>query len=896
MNIIQKPDTFSLLGNLNHFIVSAGREVSFVLKEAGTDTPIVKHIYEPGRDSLVEVNIESFILPLLSVELKDTDNVYPQLNLKKTFKVSFREKDTSEMLEHTFTVLRAGVSNLADSARNFLRANFLTWQPTVKPVTYHTPEFLTYYAEQDSVCRLKTYVGKEGKYQEETITLAVLAGDTAWTIPMQYAHIAARMKKLPSYYDVWIETPEGHRLTYVQRYVATDIRSEQEQWIVFENSLGGIDTFRAYGDLESTAKHTHNTALIEGTAEEYRVDTEREYRKNTGLLDDRERRWLLDFFPSLGKYVCEDGALRRIILVESDVSFQARELPSSYTFTYKYATACPYLNLKRTDIDCSQLRIEVPDSATFTVAPRLVEFDRIQLSEGALFPVQSPYSDRWQTTTMGAVLAFISEQITAAYKDDGGIGHRHHNLKLLERISAAGRYILLNSEKISAGYADLAEAAEKLSEKSTEWRKILRKDVPDTAHGKITFEEGISTDSIKDESFVPGIQGKGLGIWIDEHGRSHVETDILLARVKQVAASLELHELSYVGGNFVLSPAGGQVAEVVPVDSGGRPVGNDVKPYSYRCYLTADDGTRRTGTRFRPGDQARCQTFNLEGRKNAFGIYENVENRYYWRLVTGAGSEIIDGKKKDYADLSAELFVQLEYRGVKFDCIGYDNSVENDIPAPGDKIVQEGSQTDPDRRSIIALMTSDTPGIYFYDGISDYDLASHIVHELSTRRVELNSERFALKTYSGAITPMVAYLGDWQPDGRYGHYDSVTHDGSTWLCTVPKGQFATEEPSESSSQWKRQVARGESPVSVQISGGNIIRNGQGSTTLTAYVWKGNEDITERFKPGDFSWTRDSGNPEYDTEWNRRHRGFGRTLTVSAQDVFKRATFDCILTM
>ena len=202
----------------------------------------------------------------------------------RSFKVEIAEKDDQEnKLVYTFRVMRAGVDHLADSPTNFLKENFLTWQPSIKPVTYYTPEFLTYYATEDVVAKCQAFVDNNGQYGTTDLLLANLPKDSVWTIPVQYAIIAEKIKKMPSFYDVWIENTMGVRLTYKQRYYASDIKSEQEQWILFENSLGGVDTFRAYGDAENTAKHTHNIAEIENDALEYRVDTAREFKKNTGL-------------------------------------------------------------------------------------------------------------------------------------------------------------------------------------------------------------------------------------------------------------------------------------------------------------------------------------------------------------------------------------------------------------------------------------------------------------------------------------------------------------------------------------------------------------------------------------------------------------------------------------
>ncbi|WP_259305025.1 tail fiber domain-containing protein [Bacteroides fragilis] len=251
---------------------------------------------------------------------------------------------------------------------------------------------------------------------QQDLELYTFASGNAYTIPLQYAIVAGQLgHKLPAYYDVWIENNSSERLTYIQRYYASDMRSEQEQWILFENSLGGIDTFRAYGTTDFTGEHTHNIAEVEDIAFEYRVDTERKFQKNTGHLNRKERQWLLDFFPSEVKYIYSGSALRRIVVVESNVTYTDRELPSHYTFTYRYADARPLLNLPRTDIPTEVLNITVPEVGSFTVPPRLVEFSRLSLTEGALFPVQQPYSEEWNTTTAGALEEYISNRIYAKY-------------------------------------------------------------------------------------------------------------------------------------------------------------------------------------------------------------------------------------------------------------------------------------------------------------------------------------------------------------------------------------------------------------------------------------------------------------------------------------------------
>ncbi len=234
-------------------------------------------------------------------------------------------------------------------------------------------------------------------------------------------------------------------------------------------------------------------AEIEETYEEYRVDTTREYKKNTGYLGNRERAWLLDFFPSTGKYVYTDNFIRRIVVTESDVSYNAKKLPSDYSFTYKYADAQPYLNLPRAELPQKVLNIKVPDLGSFTVAPRLAEFPHLTLSGGALFPVENPYSDQWNVTTAGAILDYIVNGIVENYSGDGGIGHTHPNINLLNSMRLAEDYLLVNGNKIKAGYADKAKD---LAEDSLIWKKFLRKDKEDVASKVITFLEGIISKAV----------------------------------------------------------------------------------------------------------------------------------------------------------------------------------------------------------------------------------------------------------------------------------------------------------------------------------------------------------------------------------------------------------------
>ena len=875
MDIIIKPDNISLVGSMKRIVLSSEQEVIFILSYAENNAPIVQHTYTPDSHNRIEINLEDVIAPLLYFELQDIESAYLQNHIARDFKVTIRYEG-EKTKAFTFTAIRAGVDRLADSAENFLKGNFLTWQPTVKPVTYNTPEFLTYYALTEGFVKCVGYYEERlvGVVKGDEKIIANLQKDKAQTIPVQYAIIAKLFGFLPEYYDVWVEDTEGKRLTYIQRYYASDIRSEEEQWVLFENSLGGIDTFRAYGDATFTAKHTHNIAEIENDAEEYRVDTAREYKKNTGHLNREERQWLLDFFPSLGKYIYIDNYVRRIVVTDSEASYEAKELPSNFNFTFKYADARPYLNLRRSAVPAKMMDIKVPELGSFTIAPRLVEFQRLNLSGGALFPVQNPYADEWNVTTIAAIIDFIVEVLEKSYSANGGVGHTHTNYSLLQSLSLLNGYLLENGNKIKAGYADKARDLEEPVED-----RFLSKLKADTAKELITFLKGITFgDSIQNIGFAKGFNG--FGVWLDDKGRAHGQIDYLEVIGKAIFRSLQIDEYKHIGGNIVLSGANAIIEKVVPVSGG------------WKCYLHTDDGDKAITNDWEPGDQALCQTFNIKA-----GVYENVSNRYYWRCVSAVAQK--SATEKAYIVITADD----AYR---------DKSTDNDAPMAGDNIVLCGHNSlwdvangiDPtrnrNRMNVTMITTSKEEGgtIEVYRNIHDFSLSKgNAIFHLSSDKIYMNSQRFEWISSDGERIPNVIYRGDWAPGTVAARYEAWYYGGGTWL-SLEDGN--TDEPTEQSSRWKHYATKGEdgtSPYTVQIlseSGGNVIHNGQGQIALVAIVLHGEQDITDRLLPNQFSWVIQSGNTDFDTAWNARHEAIGNRTTISAEEVNLKAQIDCIV--
>lgn len=499
--IIDKPDALSLSGNMRKFVLGAKEAVSFILKK-GTAT-LLEQSYEPGPDKMVTIDVREVVESQLSYTLDTAQEIYSQNTIFADFTA------TIDGTSHSFRAIRCGIADLADTPGNWLKSHFLTWQPKVKEVTYYSPEWLTYYAISD--CTVKAKATFPDNSSSTTSLKGMTAGECV-TLNLQYAIVAKLFgNKYPSYLEVYAEAG-GARLSVSQFYKFTDIHSEDEQWFLFENSLGGMDTFRAHGVNRLQAEHGHLIAELGENLSEYDVETDRKFVKNTGFLDDYSRRWLLDFFPSRAKYIYEASMIRRIIVTESDATYTSNDLPSSYTFTYRLSEISRYLNLIRNEKELPD-NLTVPNlsSPDFIFPPRLAELPRQELGEGVLFPAFDPHNPKASVATFGSIHDTIRNSIIKELGDtwraivneaggSGGTGDGLYHIKLDD----------LTEPSDENGFTALRTLKEILKPISALDDRYLRKDIDDTAAGNITFEKDIILAGL-DSSIYSDRDANGFG-------------------------------------------------------------------------------------------------------------------------------------------------------------------------------------------------------------------------------------------------------------------------------------------------------------------------------------------------------------------------------------------------
>ncbi len=213
----------------------------------------------------------------------------------------------------------------------------------------------------------------------------------------------------------------------------------------------------------------------------------------------------------------------------------------------------------------------------------------------------------------------------------------------------------------------------------TAWVKsaleYVSKKYDDTVEGILKFLKGIHFGDFKKGT-------SGAGIYKDDQGNWHIESDYAHFRKKWTANDIEIQKISHIGGK--------------QISTGAQMVCNRVedKGTYWRCYFVKKDADgNEISNQFVTDDQAFFETFNLEKG----GV---VDNRRYWRKVTGTGS--------DYIDLSKTV------------C-----ETGSSTPQAGDNIIQlghSGKETTRQGAIIQASAGDASPYFHIYSGIKSFTL------------------------------------------------------------------------------------------------------------------------------------------------------------------------------
>ena len=266
--------------------------------------------------------------------------------------------------------------------------------------------------------------------------------------------------------------------------------------------------------------------------------------------------------------------------------------------------------------------------------------------------------------------------------------------------SGRGVYLITTNDSTPASNSNAYSA---LRARAT----FLLKDREDTTNHLLNLLGGIVTEFMRSPDFISGALGTGFTVQRNADGTTYAEVDRLFVRMKALFQILEILKTDVAGGEIVVNS--GPRLKVTKVEASG-----DVPAYfadgseayfpggerayfasSYRLHFLADDGDTAVRNLFHVGDLARCQTFDIKA-----GVYENVSNRFWWRLVTAVGD--------DWIEVSSTVCAE-----------------GSDVPKEDDTVVQMGSDRDTDRQALIVLSAygQGAPSLTMYQGIDSFSLS-----------------------------------------------------------------------------------------------------------------------------------------------------------------------------
>lgn len=435
--------------------------------------------------------------------------------------------------------------------------------------------------------------------------------------------------------------------------------------------------------------------------------------------------------------------------------------------------------------------------------------------------------------------------------DDGYLYLRHRNDDADESIT----------EKVKAGYADdAAHAAE--ADNADRWDDAEFKDYIDQALRKgdiVEFLKVLATE-LRTKNFAPGIE-TGTGALIDNDGNAEMTSLILRSFLK--VPQLIYNKVSVTGGEM-WNTEGGTIASVTKDSDSDT---------AYILTMEVEDGDS-IGLAV---DDICKGHYNSNGGfiTSYFRVTAINQSAKTVRIVLGAESEVPGGVNcppvaymniarygnfTDTARQRSQYFSSSEQRIVLLD------GVDNYIIEPKHYKVVIGSVPE-------SLLPKNNPvsgkaSIYLDNVLArnffQIDARGDIVRTIRDRGL-----------WSATDAADSPYLNNAQ------YQDEVYHNSCKYRCIT---EGTTAEPQYDSTDWLLVAGDTTLRLDIESSDGETFLYGQLSTTLTAEVYRGVNDITAEISAGDWKWTRETGDVASDTIWNVDHASYGNSVALTNEDL------------
>lgn len=302
--------------------------------------------YIPDMNYYIEIDLKDVLRSLLSSEFPIFHLSYiTQGNFLKQIYVLF--KDGDGQIERTFNILNINAT-ISSSTIDVVSKRFLTLQPEVKEVTVDSPEFLTYFYTGNVKKLIAKFFNNDGT--SEIVTLYTWKGNAASAIThnvsyrevMKHSNSDSSSKK--PFYDIYVVDESNQRISVIQRYVFRE-STGRENYYLFYNYLGGLDTFITTGDNIQNPEVTFDIARTSsGLIQLDNTDDYIAWKQKSGYFSIDNINVVTDFLLSKKdkyRYAPEKVNCCKIVLTGHDASFNKKDSFTSFSFTYRKKTDIP---------------------------------------------------------------------------------------------------------------------------------------------------------------------------------------------------------------------------------------------------------------------------------------------------------------------------------------------------------------------------------------------------------------------------------------------------------------------------------------------------------------------------------------------------------------------------
>ncbi|MBQ8221830.1 MAG: hypothetical protein IJZ87_00565 [Bacteroidales bacterium] len=320
-------------------------EVSYI--HNGNIKNIFSGSYVPGLNNNIEIDLKDILQALLSSEVPKFHLSYiTQYNFMKEIYVLF--KDDDGQIERTFNLLNINATISSSTIDVVIGKQFLTLQTDVKEVTVDSPEFLTYFYAGDVKKLIAKFYNNNGT--SEVVTLYTWKGNNASAITHNVSyrevikHSNSDSSNKKPFYDIYVVDESNQRISLIQRYVFRE-STGRENYYLFYNYFGGLDTFITTGDKKQKPEVTFDIARrSSGLIQLDNTEDHITWNQKSGYFSINNIYVVTDFLLNKkDKYIYtpDNVSCCKIVVTGHDASFNKKDSFTSFSFTYRKTTDIP---------------------------------------------------------------------------------------------------------------------------------------------------------------------------------------------------------------------------------------------------------------------------------------------------------------------------------------------------------------------------------------------------------------------------------------------------------------------------------------------------------------------------------------------------------------------------